>query len=107
MLAIILAISQGLVAISTILNFIMKVKTGGSVMSEKQTTIMSEKQTPMVSPIPTEDAVSFAISSALNALFTAWQMADQLTSGKIADWDVLASKNARLQAKIDAEKAQG
>ncbi len=61
----------------------------------------TQKQPGRMTP---EDAAALAITSGLNALFNAWTALDKITNGKIPDWDTLASRNALLQAQIDAEK---
>ena len=45
------------------------------------------------------------INGILNAAFRVWEKAREI-EGKdvIPEWDEIAGKNARLQAKIDAEK---
>lgn len=47
----------------------------------------------------------FILNGLLNTAFNLWEKIRQI-EGKDAlpEWDVIAGKNARLQAKIDAEK---
>ena len=44
------------------------------------------------------------INAILGWVFALWEKAQQIEGGTLPDWDMIASKNARLQAKIDAEK---
>jgi hypothetical protein len=85
-----LVLVEVLGAITTGYNILNSIQKGGRVMPE-------EKMKP-------EDLVALAITAGLNAIFTLWEKASAATDGNIPEWDALASKNARLQAKIDAEK---
>ena len=96
MIPVILAVSQALMALATIFKIIEK--TNGGVMTEVTISTKPEQMAP-------EDVAALAITSGLNALFNAWLALDKVTNGKIPDWDTLASRNALLQAQIDAEKA--
>lgn len=44
------------------------------------------------------------VNALLSWVFAIYEKAQQITGGTLPDWDEIASKNARLQAKIDAEK---
>ena len=50
------------------------------------------------------EAIIAIISAVMMSLFKLWEMADSIKTKKIPSWEELTSKNALLQAKIDAEK---
>ena len=96
MIPVILALTQLAWALTTILNIIRQLQ-GGPVTDSTTPAVTDQKK---MSP---EDAAAMAITAGLNALFGAWSAMDKMTNGKIPDWDTLASRNALLQAQIDAE----
>ena len=95
MIPVILALTQLVFALSTILKIIGQLKKGGNV-AENNIPQDPSKMNP-------EDTAVLAITGGLNALFGAWSTLNKMTNGKIPDWDTLASRNALLQAQIDAE----
>lgn len=44
------------------------------------------------------------VNALLGWVFAIYEKAQQITGGTLPEWNVIASKNARLQAKIDVEK---
>jgi hypothetical protein len=96
MIPVILALAQLVFALSTLLKIIRQLQ-GGIVTDQAAAA-------PDPSQMKPEDAAALAIAGGLNALFGAWSALDKMTNGKIPDWDTLASRNALLQAQIDAEK---
>ena len=96
MIPVILALAQLAGALTTVFNIIREIQ--GGPMAETNTPAVPDQN--KMSP---EDAAALAITAGLNALFGAWSALDKMTNGKIPDWDSLASRNALLQAQIDAE----
>ena len=98
MIPVILALTELVFALSTILKIIGQMQKGGTVADNTPTPNVQDP-----SQLKPEDAAALAITGGLNALFGAWSELNKMTNGKIPDWDTLASRNALLQAQIDAE----
>lgn len=55
----------------------------------------------------TQDVI-FIVEWLLNTAYNVWEKHRQVTGAdELPEWDAIANKNARLQAKIDAEKTEG
>ena len=62
---------------------------------------------PNGTPLSVDSLIILGINTILNGAFTLWEKARQtIGADKIPEWDEISSKNARLQSKIDAAKAE-